>query len=190
YDVAAVAGDDVVVRSGAWPASARDAAAEAVAPMLAAGPMRDAPDAPPAYWRLLVRRRGVPLGEIVAAARRRDLAVSFAILALLLGSFVLLAVLARRAERLRVQQLEFVAGITHELNTPLAALSSAGQNLADGIIAEPPQVAKYGAMIVRESRRLIDMVGQVLDFAGIQARSGPRRVESVDVPSLIDDAVA
>src|SRR5205085_2763368 len=108
----------------------------------------------------------------------------------LAASFALVAVLARRADRLRRQQLEFVAGITHELNTPLAALSSAGQNLADGIIAEPPQVAQYGAMIVRESRRLIDMVGQVLDFAGIQARSGPRRVESVDVPSLIDDAVA
>ncbi len=190
YDVAAVAGDDVVVRGGAWPAAARDAAAEAVAPMLVGGPMRDAPDAPPAHWRLLVRRRGVPLGEIVAAARRRNFAISFAILALLLGSFVLLAVLARRAERLRVQQLEFVAGITHELNTPLAALTSAGQNLADGIVAERDQVARYGSMIVKESRRLSDTVAQVLDFAGMQSRGAPARVAPVDVRAVVEDAVA
>lgn len=180
YDVAAVAGDDDVVRNGRW---------DAIAPMLAAGPMRD-PDAPPAHWRLLVRRRGVPLGEIVAAARRRNLAVSFAILALLLGSFVLLAVLARRAERLRVQQFEFVAGITHELNTPLAALTSAGQNLADGIVAEREQVARYGSMIVKESRRLSDTVAQVLDFAGMQSRGAPARVAPVDVRAVVEDAVA
>ena len=176
YDVAAVTGEE----NGRW---------DAVAPMLAAGPMRD-PDAPPAYWRLVVRRRGVPLGEIVAAARRRDLAVSFAILALLLGSFVLLAVLARRAERLRVQQLEFVAGITHEINTPLAALTSAGQNLADGIVAEREQVARYGSMIVKESRRLSDTVAQVLDFAGMQSRGAPARVAPVDVRAVVEDAVA
>src|SRR5256885_16404838 len=46
YDVAAVAGDDVAVRVGAWPAAARDAAAEAVAPMVAAGPARAAPAGP------------------------------------------------------------------------------------------------------------------------------------------------
>ena len=185
YDVVAVAGDETVYRSGDWQGKDPDA----IAPMLAVGPLRD-PDAPPAYWRLLVRGRGAPLADVVAAARRRNLAVSFAVLALLVGSFVLLAVLARRAELLRVQQLEFVAGITHELNTPLAALTSAGQNLADGIVAEREQVARYGAMIVKESRRLTDTVAQVLDFAGMQSRGGPARVAPVDVRAVVEDAVA
>jgi signal transduction histidine kinase len=187
-DVAVVAGDDVVFRNGRWPASAREHA-EAVAPLLAIGPMRD-PDAPPAYWKLLVRRHGAPLADVVATTRRRNLGVSFAILALLLGSFVLLAVLARRAERLRMQQLEFVAGITHELNTPLAALRSAGQNLADGIVADPAQVARYGGMVVKESRRLSETVAQVLDFAGMQARPAPPRLERVDVGRIVEEAVA
>jgi signal transduction histidine kinase len=112
------------------------------------------------------------------------------VLALLAGSFVLLAVLARRAERQRLQQLEFVAGITHEVNTPLAALTSAGQNLADGVVNDPPRVASYGVMIVKESRRLADLVAQVLDFAGLQARGAPPRRERVDVASLVDEAIA
>jgi signal transduction histidine kinase len=185
FDVAAVAGDEIVYRSGAW--SGKDP--DAVAPLLSVAPLRD-PDAPPSYWRLLVHARGAPLADVVAAARRRNFALSTAILALLAGSFVLLAVLARRAELLRVQQLEFVAGITHELNTPLAALTSAGQNLADGIVGEREQVARYGAMIVKESRRLSDTVAQVLDFAGMQSRGGPARVAPVDVRAVIEDAVA
>jgi len=184
YDVVAVAGDDVVFRSGDWQGKDPDA----VAPMLSVGPLRD-PDAPPAYWRLLLRGRGVPLAELVAAERRRNLAVSFAVLALLAGSFVLLAILARRAERLRAQQLEFVAGITHELNTPLAALTSAGQNLADGIVAEREQVARYGAMIVKESRRLSATVAQVLDFAGMQSRGGAA-LAPVDIRAVVEEAVA
>ncbi|HKS22230.1 MAG TPA: HAMP domain-containing sensor histidine kinase, partial [Thermoanaerobaculia bacterium] len=178
---------DVTLLSGDAPDPKGDAV---VVPTLVAGPGRNAPDAPRAYWRLAIRPRGIPLTEIVAAARRRNLGISFAILALLLGSFVLLAVLARRAERLRVQQLEFVAGITHELNTPLAALTSAGQNLADGIVGERDQVTRYGAMIVKESRRLSETVAQVLDFAGMQSRRVPASVTAVDVRAVVEDAVA
>jgi len=188
-DLAVLDADQIVFRTNAaWPRSASDVPEVAVPLMSSRPPQERDPGA--SRWRVVVRRHGVSLADTVASSRLRNLMLAFAILLLLAVSFALVAVLARRADRLRRQQLEFVAGITHELNTPLAALSSAGQNLADGIVAEPPQVAKYGAMIVRESRRLIDMVGQVLDFAGIQARSGPRRVETVDVPSLIDDAVA
>jgi len=139
--------------------------------------------------RLLIRRHGAPIKEAVAASRRNNLAVSFAILGLLGGSFVLLAVLARRAERLRVQQLEFVAGITHELNTPLAALTAAGENMVDGIVTDKPQIARYGEAIVKESRRLTDLVAQVLEFAGLQSSRRKQRAEAVDVARVIDDAI-
>ena len=62
-----------------------------------------------------------------------------------------------------------MAGVTHELNTPLTAIRSAGQNLADGVVADPAQVKRYGGLIESEGRRLSGMVGQVLDFAGIQS---------------------
>ncbi|MCU1228193.1 MAG: integral rane sensor signal transduction histidine kinase [Acidobacteria bacterium] len=187
-DVAVLEGDRVVFRTNAsWPRTMTDIPEVAV-PLLSMRPPQDRDQ--PSRWRIVIRKHGASLADAVATSRTRNLILAFAILFLLAASFTLVAILARRADRLRRQQLEFVAGITHELNTPLAALSSAGQNLADGIISEPPQVAKYGAMIVRESRRLIDMVGQVLDFAGIQSRSAPRRMETVDVSGLIDDAVA
>ena len=100
------------------------------------------------------------------------------------------AISTRRAERLARQQINFVAGVTHELRTPLAVICSAGENLADGIVDTPQKVAQYGEVIYREGRRLTDMVEQVLEFAG--AQSGRQRYEfrSTDVADFIDGAVA
>jgi signal transduction histidine kinase len=144
--------------------------------------------APPSRWKLLVRRAEMPLSQAVAATRRRNLQISFAILALFAGSGLMLAIAARRAERLRKQQLEFVAGITHELNTPLAALRAAGQNLADGVVADADQTKQYGSMIVKEARRLADTVAQVLDYAGLQGRTTPLRLAPVELNEILDDA--
>jgi signal transduction histidine kinase len=86
--------------------------------------------------------------------------------------------------------MEFVAGVTHELNTPLAALGSAGQNLADGIVAGDDHIRRYGQMIVRESSRLSDMVAQVLDFAGMRGGSSAAAVrERVRISEVVDRAL-
>jgi signal transduction histidine kinase len=141
-------------------------------------------------WILAVRRRNATLDETVAATRRRNLLTTAGVLLVLAGSGMMLMMMLRRAETLRKQQLEFVAGVTHELNTPLAALQSAGQNLADGVTHEPAQVARYGTMIVKESRRLGDMVAQVLEYAGMQAGRARKPSSVVNVGDVIDDAIA
>ncbi len=141
-------------------------------------------------WRLAVRRADGGLETLVAATRRRNLAISFAILFILAGTVVLLLALLRRADRLRAQQTEFVAAMTHELNTPIAALRSAGENLKDGIVAERERQVRYGETIVKESARLGDMVAQVLDFAGMQARGARAQDERVDVAAVVGEAVA
>src|SRR6185503_11654344 len=73
-------------------------------------------------WTLLVQHQSGSLEAAVAGARRRNLAISFGILLLLTVSIVLLAVSSRRAQRLAQQQIEFVAGISHELRTPIAVI--------------------------------------------------------------------
>lgn len=197
YEVAIVAADggDVLYRSDEKTAPFR---ADLKLPVFSVRPLRrepfdgpillDAPLVRPA-WLLLVRHHAGSLEEVVGATRRRNLLLTGGILAVLAGTVLALVAMLRGAERLRLQQLEFVAGVTHELNTPVAALTSAGQNLADGIITEPSQVARYGSAIVKESRRLTEMIGQVLAYGGMQAR---RKVAfaPVDINSVIDDALA
>jgi signal transduction histidine kinase len=141
-------------------------------------------------WQLVVTHVAGSLDAAVGQARRRSLLVSFGILLLLAASVGLIFVSTHRAQRLARRQVEFVAGVTHELRTPLAVICSAGENLADGVIDDRGQVRRYGEVIRDEGRRLAEMVEQVLEFAG--AQSGRRELElaPVAVGSLIDAALA
>ena len=139
----------------------------------------------PSLWVLVVRHHGGSLGAAVEAARRRNLAVGLGILLLLGTAAIVLAVGGQRARRLARQQLEFVAGVTHELHTPLAAIRSAGQNLADGVVSDAQQVRRYGDLIQKEGGRLSALVAQVLDFAGIESGARAYVVEPVALGPLV-----
>jgi signal transduction histidine kinase len=141
-------------------------------------------------WRLVVTHREGSLEAAVERVRWRNLAVSAGVLALLAATLTVLAASAQQARRLARQQIEFVAGITHELNTPLAAVRSAGQNLADGVVSDPQQVKRYGALIEREGRRLSGMVFKVLEYAGIQSGNKTYRPETLSLGDVVDEALA
>ncbi len=84
--------------------------------------------------------------------------------------------------------MEFVAAVSHELRTPLAVICSAGENLADGVVADGTQVKRYGALIETEGRRLGDMVERVMEFAGISAGTAMRARAGVDVAKVVIEA--
>jgi signal transduction histidine kinase len=127
---------------------------------------------------------------MVENLRLRNLGVSFGILLLMGVSVSMLILSTRRANALAQQQMEFVAGVTHELRTPLAVIQSASQNLADGIAKGEAQAKRYGGVIHQQSKRLGDMVEQVLRFAGLSSQHGELHRVSVEVGALVDEAVA
>jgi signal transduction histidine kinase len=140
-------------------------------------------------WQLRLRHRTGSLDAIVAQSRRRNVAISLGVLGLLAASFVLVVASAQRQQRLSRQQMEFVAAVSHELRTPLAVICSAGENLADGVVAEGAQVKRYGSLIQTEGRRLGDMVERVMGFAGISSGAPARAHADVDVSAMIAEAV-
>ncbi len=141
-------------------------------------------------WKLLLNHREGSLDSVVQRLRRRNLTISFGILLLLGLSVLMMIVSTRRAERLARQQMEFVAGVSHELRTPLAVICSAGENLADGVIADRSQIERYGSLIQKEGRRLSELVEQALEFAGIQSGRKAYDLRPVAVADLIERAVA
>lgn len=163
-------------------------------PVVYFGPGEAPPGAPPlelgeGRWRLEIYHQDGSLDAAIDRAQRRNLALALGILGVLGISMLLLAAAARRAQELARRQMELVAGVTHELLTPLAAMKSAGQNLRDGVIREGPKVARYGELIVTESDRLSGLVGQVLMWAGLAGQEGPPRREPVDPSALATEAL-
>jgi signal transduction histidine kinase len=68
-------------------------------------------------------------------------------------------------------------------------LSSAGENLADGIVKDPAAVREYGTLVRDEARRLSGMIEQTLRFAGIQGGRAHYNRQPVDVLQVIDAAL-
>jgi signal transduction histidine kinase len=142
------------------------------------------------HWQLILTHRVGSLEEAVAHLRRQNLIISFSILLLLGFSVVMILINAQRAQRLARQQMEFVAGVTHELRTPLSVIYSAGENLADGLIDDRQQVRRYGSVIRSEGRRLNEMVEQVLEFAGMQSGRRTYELRPTRMRELIESALA
>ena len=65
-------------------------------------------------------------------------------------------------------------------------LHAAGENLSDGVVAEPEMTRRYGALVRDESRRLSDMVETVLSYAGADATTARR--SRLSVRDWIEDA--
>lgn len=142
-------------------------------------------------WRLIVRhRRGGALGAFIADSRRRDLAISFGVLFLLVISMAILIFTSTRAQRLAKLQMDFVTAVSHELRTPLTVISSAAENIAHGVVEGRSQLEQYGAVIGAQARKLFDMVEQILLFAAIREGQQRYTLRPLEVAEILDAALS
>ncbi|MCU1340954.1 MAG: periplasmic sensor signal transduction histidine kinase [Candidatus Acidoferrum typicum] len=142
-------------------------------------------------WRLIVRhRRGGALGAFVADSHRRDLAISFGVLLLLVISMAILIITSTRAQRLAKLQMDFVTAVSHELRTPLTVISSAAENIAHGVVEGKQQLAQYGTVIGNQARKLFEMVEQILLFAAIREGHQRYSLRQLSVAEIIDSALS
>lgn len=141
-------------------------------------------------WRIAAMHRAGSLDAAVAAVRTRNLLLSTGILLLLTTAIGLIVVSARRSQALARQQMEFVAAVSHELRTPVAVIGTAASNLADGVVADPARVRKYGETIQGEARRLGETVERVLQLAGIASGSLAAARSAVRVDDLVQQSIA
>lgn len=153
------------------------------------GPARPGPRPATGFWLLQATHASGSLEAAVESHRRRNQMIALAALLLTGSAIAMLIVSARRAQKLARLQMEFVAGVSHELRTPLTVIGSAASNLADGVVAKPEQVRKYGALMRDQARSLTDQVEQILTFAGAQAGRRKLDFQAVDIAGVIDRAI-
>jgi two-component system sensor histidine kinase SenX3 len=100
----------------------------------------------------------------------------------------LVVVLAEdRSEAARVDDVrrDFVANVSHELKTPVGALSLLAEAV-EGASDDPEAVLRFAARMQHEASRLSSMVNELIELSRLQ--NDDARTHSTDVP--IDDVIA
>ena len=90
------------------------------------------------------------------------------------------------AERMRV---DFVANASHELRTPLSAVLGYAETLAEGGL-DAATVARFGATIGAESRRMLRIVEDLMSLSRIEADRFVAPSGAVDLADAAAEAVA
>lgn len=140
-------------------------------------------------WQLLVRHRKGSLEAVVAGLRRRNLALSFGVLLVLAAGIGIIVISSQRARVLARLQMDFVAAVSHELRTPLAVISSAAENIADGVVAGRQQLGEYGAEIKNQAKQLMQLVEQILLFAATRDKRHRYNLRPLRVADVIEAAL-
>ncbi len=82
---------------------------------------------------------------------------------------------------------EFISSVSHELRTPLTAINGWGETLLED--DDPQQLRRGVGIILKESRRLTNMVEELLDFSKMQDGRFTLNIEPVDVQAEFEDTI-
>ena len=86
-------------------------------------------------------------------------------------------------------QTEFISSLSHELRTPLTAITGWGETLLSEEQMDPEQTRRGMTIILREARRLTEMVVDLLDFTRIQDGRMTLHVEPTDIRTEFEDTL-
>ncbi len=118
-----------------------------------------------------------------------NLTLSTTLAVILLGGIAFTVRTALREMRLSTMKNEFVSNVSHELRTPLASIRVFGELMRHGKVADPAKVAEYGEHIETESRRLSQLINNILDFSRIESGEKLYVFEPTDLERLVGGAV-
>lgn len=86
-------------------------------------------------------------------------------------------------------QREFISSVSHELRTPLTAINGWGETLLGDTSNDPVQLRRGIGIILKESRRLTNMVEELLQFSRMQDGRFTLEMEQMDIQAEFEDAV-
>nr|WP_246314718.1 ATP-binding protein [Kineococcus aurantiacus] len=107
-----------------------------------------------------------------------------------LGPHHVLLLLEDRTESRRVEAVrrDFVANVSHELKTPVGALSLLSEAVEDAA-DDPDAVRHFAGRMRRESTRLATLVKEIIDLSRLQAAETVFRPETLEVDQVVAEAV-
>lgn len=90
--------------------------------------------------------------------------------------------------RLDAIRRDFIANISHELKTPIGALSILGEAVL-GARDDPEAIVKFATRMQTEAKRLTDLVQEIIDLSRLQDDDPLKNAKVLNLSELIADAI-
>ncbi len=166
----------------------------ASAPAYAFGIVRDGRIAPRGVLDLIddARRNGVIRDEELELPRgpvgRGTIMVQVRVAQI--GPHLMLVLVEDRTEARRVEAIrrDFVVNVSHELKTPVGALSLLAETV-EAAADDPEAVRRFAGRMQRESARLSALVQEIIELSRLQVAGGLGAMTLVDVDRVVAEAV-
>ncbi|MDQ1580304.1 MAG: two-component system, OmpR family, sensor histidine kinase SenX3 [Microbacteriaceae bacterium] len=139
-----------------------------------------------------VRRTGEPITDALELARGPfgDANIHLSVRVARLGSRYILLLAEDHTESFRLENVrrDFVANISHELKTPIGAVSLLAEAL-DSASADSAQVRRFAKRLSEESARLARITQDIIELSRLQAADALTHAELVRVDQVIGAAI-
>jgi len=119
-----------------------------------------------------------------------NITLSVALIVVLLGGIAFTVRTTLREIKLSAMKNEFVSNVSHELRTPLASIRVFGELMRRGRVNGPEKISEYGSYIETESRRLSQLINNILDFSRIESGEKIYSFEPLDLEEVLTGALA
>ncbi len=96
------------------------------------------------------------------------------------------------ARQMKLSQMksDFVSNVSHELRTPLSSIRVFGEYMRLGRVEKPEKIREYGEYIEAESRRLTQLINNILDFSRIESAEKKYHFAECDPACIIHDILS
>jgi signal transduction histidine kinase len=118
-----------------------------------------------------------------------NMSMSVVLAFVLLGGIVLALRTASRELKLSMMKNDFVSNVSHELRTPLSSIRVFGEFMRRGRVTEQAKIREYGEYIESESRRLTQLINNILDFSRIESGQRVYSFEEADIEDVVTSAL-
>jgi len=107
-----------------------------------------------------------------------------------LGSRFILLLADDRTESYRLEEVrrDFVANISHELKTPIGAVSLLAEAL-ESAADEPAEIKRFAERLSIEADRLSRLTHEIIELSRLQAADALKEAELVDIDAVVSQAL-
>lgn len=151
---------------------------------------RVVPDELLALIRRVRSTRQPVVADLDVPRGRGHATVRYAVRVAPLSDDLIIALAEDRTEARRVEEVrrDFVANVSHELKTPIGAISLLAETIADAA-DDPATVRRFAARMESESSRLSDLVRQIIELSRLQADDPLTDGDTIELDDLFAEVV-